>query len=323
MLSIALPIHNGADYLEAALESILSQKFREFELVVSDNASTDRTPEILRSFAARDIRLRLTRSDRLLPQQANVNRAVELCTSEWVKLFCHDDLMQPTCLERVEEAIRTGGPDLALVGNGEAWLFTNGYIDEQQAGPERIRFFNGQQFVRDLLSGHSSVGLPSLTTATVRKTAWSGAGRFDERFFNFDVFLWHRVLMRGDFAYIPDVLTINRIHGRQVAVTARRSGVMAKQHRLFYRELMRDFADELKPSFSLRIRTALRSLGQPASAAALCTLRGDRRGALKALLSAPPWSWPVMPFLHRRSLRRETQKVERLKAHVPLEAIYP
>lgn len=53
-VSIGMPVYNGADVIEQAIESVLSQSFRDFELIISDNASTDRTEEICRRYAAED-----------------------------------------------------------------------------------------------------------------------------------------------------------------------------------------------------------------------------------------------------------------------------
>src|SRR5690349_1241524 len=97
-ISVALPVYNGADYLDEALETILAQDMADFELMISDNASTDATPDILAAYASKDRRVHVCRAETLLPQADNVNRAIGLCTSEWVMLFCHDDMMQSHCL---------------------------------------------------------------------------------------------------------------------------------------------------------------------------------------------------------------------------------
>ena len=65
-VGIGLPTHNGEPFIAQALESLLAQEHRELEIVVSDNASTDRTPEIVRDFMRRDSRIRLERNEQLL-----------------------------------------------------------------------------------------------------------------------------------------------------------------------------------------------------------------------------------------------------------------
>ena len=62
-VSIGLPVYNGEVYLSGALDTLLGQTFTDLELIISDNASTDRTPEICRSYAARDHRVRYIRHE--------------------------------------------------------------------------------------------------------------------------------------------------------------------------------------------------------------------------------------------------------------------
>ena len=98
-LSIGMPVFNAERYLGQAIESILTQTFSDFELIISDNASTDRTAEICREFAARDSRIRVFTNDRNLGGGGNHNRVLELATAELFKWATHDDLCAPTFLE--------------------------------------------------------------------------------------------------------------------------------------------------------------------------------------------------------------------------------
>ncbi|MCI0563749.1 MAG: glycosyltransferase, partial [Nitrososphaera sp.] len=62
-VSVGMPVYNGERYVKAALDAVLAQTFRDFELIISDNASTDATGEICREYAARDPRIRYSRND--------------------------------------------------------------------------------------------------------------------------------------------------------------------------------------------------------------------------------------------------------------------
>ena len=119
-------MRNGANYLAAALDSILAQSYRDFDLFVSDNASDRRrrTAILARLCRPATPASRVSRTDEVIAQPANMNRAVALTDTPWVKLFCHDDLMLPDCLARLAAAItRVAGSDVALIGNGERHLF--------------------------------------------------------------------------------------------------------------------------------------------------------------------------------------------------------
>jgi glycosyltransferase involved in cell wall biosynthesis len=94
-----MPVYNGERFLAEALESLLGQTFGDFELIISNNASTDGTEEICRAFEARDSRIFYCRSDRNLGGGWNHNRVLELAQAEYFKWASHDDLCAPTFLE--------------------------------------------------------------------------------------------------------------------------------------------------------------------------------------------------------------------------------
>lgn len=104
-VSLGLPVYNGDRYLEEALESICSQTFRDFELIVSDNASTDRTSEICRKLAERDPRVRYFRNETNVGAAPNYNRVFALARGEFFKWVAHDDLYDPDYLLRCVEAL--------------------------------------------------------------------------------------------------------------------------------------------------------------------------------------------------------------------------
>lgn len=99
-VSIGMPVYNGERFLEQALDSILAQTFEDFELIVSDNGSTDGTQEICRAYAARDQRIRYYRNDQNFGGAWNFNRVFELSTGKYFRWACHDDVCEPKLLER-------------------------------------------------------------------------------------------------------------------------------------------------------------------------------------------------------------------------------
>lgn len=99
-VSIGLPVKDGALYLQETIESILSQSFRGFELIISDNGSTDATADICARAAAADARVRYHRVDEDRGVMWNFWRVVELARGEFFKWASHDDLCAPSFLER-------------------------------------------------------------------------------------------------------------------------------------------------------------------------------------------------------------------------------
>jgi glycosyltransferase involved in cell wall biosynthesis len=99
-LSIGLPVFNGEDYLEEAVESILAQTYKDFELVISDNASTDRTEEICRSFVERDGRVKYFRNPQNIGATQNWYRVFDLSCGKYFASAAHDDVYDPQFMEK-------------------------------------------------------------------------------------------------------------------------------------------------------------------------------------------------------------------------------
>src|SRR4051812_43091384 len=98
-LSIGIPVYNGARYLRMTLDSLLAQTYRDFEIIISDNASTDDTELICRAYAARDPRVRYHRAPVNLGAPANYRRAFDLSTGDYFKWQNADDIIAPTFVE--------------------------------------------------------------------------------------------------------------------------------------------------------------------------------------------------------------------------------
>lgn len=124
-LSIGLPVYNGEKFIKASINSILAQTFTDFELIISDNASTDKTEEICRAYAAQDSRIRYYRNDKNIGCSGNFNRVFELSTGEYFKWVAYDDLHAPDFLEKCIAALDQD-PSIILC-HSQAY-----FIDEQE-----------------------------------------------------------------------------------------------------------------------------------------------------------------------------------------------
>lgn len=104
-LSIGLPVYNGERYLAQALDSLLAQTFRDFELIICDNASTDSTAEICRRYADADPRVRYHRHPRNIGAARNFQSTLRLASAPLFKWASADDLCLPEFLERCVAAL--------------------------------------------------------------------------------------------------------------------------------------------------------------------------------------------------------------------------
>jgi glycosyltransferase involved in cell wall biosynthesis len=112
-VSIGLPVYNGERFLGEALDSLLGQTFADMEIIISDNASTDRTQDICVEYAARDPRIRYSRNPINLGAGRNYNLTVELARGEYFKWAAHDDVCAPAFLEKCVAAL-DGDPGVVV-----------------------------------------------------------------------------------------------------------------------------------------------------------------------------------------------------------------
>ncbi len=104
-LTIGLPVYNGEEFLGESLDALLGQTYDDFELIISDNASTDRTEEISRDYAARDKRVKYVRHRKNLGCAPNHNYAVDVARGELFKWASDDDLYARDLIERCVTAL--------------------------------------------------------------------------------------------------------------------------------------------------------------------------------------------------------------------------
>lgn len=113
-VTIGMPLYQAERHLEAAFRSLLAQDYPDFELVVCDNASTDRTWQICQRYAATDPRIRLYRNDSNLGAAANYNRVVGLARGELFRWAAYDDWCAPSLVSSCVAALDRAGPVVVL-----------------------------------------------------------------------------------------------------------------------------------------------------------------------------------------------------------------
>jgi glycosyltransferase involved in cell wall biosynthesis len=206
-VTIGVPVYNGEPFLEQALDSILSQTFTDFEIVISDNASTDRTEEIGRAYAARDPRIRYYRSDVNRGAAWNHNRVFELARGEYFKWNAADDFCAPRLLERCVAALERD-PDAVMACTDVVEVDAEGKqvgrrnIPAVVATREPLARFKGNIELEHWCQHVYGVIRSSVLRRTDLIGGYSGSDR---------VLLSHLSLF-GHFLVIPEALFMNREH---------------------------------------------------------------------------------------------------------------
>lgn len=205
-VSIGLPVYNGARYLRAAIESVLQQTYDDFELVISDNASTDGTSGICEHYARCDRRIRYYRSTSNTGAADNFNRVLGLATSEYFKWAAHDDVCHPEfiacCVQALEEnrsAVLAYPCTEIIDGDGN-------YVEQYEVKLHTDSAACHERF-RALMRGHQCYEV----FGVFRLAALTAAAPLGSHF-GADAVLLARLGLMGRFIEIPRFLFQRRAH---------------------------------------------------------------------------------------------------------------
>ena len=209
-VSIGLPVFNGEDYLGQALDSLLAQTYPNFELIISDNASTDRTPEICRDYANRDKRIKYSRNATNLGGAYNDNNVFCLSSGEYFKWAGHDDLWDSEVLARCVSVLERE-PSVVLCYPKTVIIDQEGRVVERYEDDfnlmspkphERYRRVIGKKQLLNPFYG-------LIRSCALRRT------RLVESYEASDRVLLGELSLLGKFSEIPEYLFYRRIHPKR------------------------------------------------------------------------------------------------------------
>lgn len=223
-LSIGMPVYNGERFLGEALDSLLVQTFSDFELVISDNGSTDRTEQICHDYAGRDPRIRYQRHEQNRGSVWNFNYVFSLARGTYFKWSSYDDTCAPTFLERCVHVLDTQ-PDVVwchaqsakideqstcLTKDPDAHEEFAGWVHTSQAGLPRQHFDSQRphQRFRGVLLGTDwcADSYAVIRADTLRKTCLLPCCYGSEKVLMADLSL------QGLYHEIPETLFYQRVH---------------------------------------------------------------------------------------------------------------
>ncbi len=252
LVSVCVPAYRAERFLAETIESVLAQTFVDWELVVLDNASTDRTGDIARSFD--DPRIRIERNEHTLSLPENWNRVTALARGRYLKVLCADDLIAPTCLANEVEVLESR-PEVAIVSSRRDFITAEGELVLRSRGLDGLLGYRPAAAVvsQVVSSGINPIGWPS--SVMVRRADFEAVGGFDDRWVHpIDLHLWLRLLSYGGLYGIEDSLASFRIS--EGSVTAGLSDTGA-QHRSALRTFVAESTWDV-PRSAL-VRAGLRS----------------------------------------------------------------
>jgi glycosyltransferase involved in cell wall biosynthesis len=208
-----MPVYNGSAYIAEAIESVLSQTYKDFRLIVCDNCSTDNTEEIVRSF--HDPRLTYVRNTENLGLVGNSNRCLDLSDGEYVCIFHHDDVMFPDNLERKVHFLDEH-PEIGFVHSNIILIDSKGKVIASDIWNEDSRqdyIEDGQTVFRRYLACMPWSASIFIGAVLARRTCYERLGGFNPELPHCnDSEMWMRMLLFYNVACIGTPLVKYRVH---------------------------------------------------------------------------------------------------------------
>ena len=242
-----MPVYNGEKYLAEAIESILSQTFADFELIIVDDASQDRSPEISREYERRDDRVRFLRSERNMGVSTARNRGIANARGDYIAFMDSDDVSLPTRLEQqsrfLQEHPEIGGVGIcSKVANHDLTTVLSTKI------PPRQHVFIVLSLFIDSISlfgGCLMIRCEPLRTVG----GWNESLRYGEEA---DLFIRLLLQTRIRYANLPEILYVQRLHDSNKS--SHSVTVAAKQSNAYLRRCLNMLWDEVTDDTLMRFR---------------------------------------------------------------------
>jgi len=208
LISVVLPVYNGAKYLRESIDSVLTQTYANWELIIVDDCSSDETPDIAREYAKKDGRIRYYRNEANLRLPRNLNKGFSLTKGDYLTWTSDDNRYRPDALEKMI---------CALQENTHAQLVYASYdvIDEND---DLVETYIAKKGSIKRLVGFNTVGACFLYT----RKAYETVGDYDhEMILVEDYDYWQRIAMRFETVTIEQVLYDYRRHSGALTSTMR------------------------------------------------------------------------------------------------------
>jgi glycosyltransferase involved in cell wall biosynthesis len=210
-VTICLPTYNSGRFLAESLDSILEQKFLDFELIICDDNSTDNTPDVLEKYAALDPRIKYYKNPARLGLFSNWNQTLKYARGEYITIFAQDDIMKPENIEKKVE-ILDNYSSVGLVTSSIQLINEDNLLVSQWGWAEfpQDEFCLGRQWVIDNAGKTNPMCAPF---TMFRKTILERVGVFNPQYlFAGDYEMWLRIALVSDLYFLSTCLGCYRTH---------------------------------------------------------------------------------------------------------------
>ncbi len=199
LISIVMPAYNCEKYIENSIKSVINQTYSNWELIIIDDGSKDKTLEIIKNFQIKDSRIKSYPNEKNIGVSATRNRGIDLALGEWIAFLDSDDLWEPSKLEKQFELIKSKEAEFTFTGSS--------YINENGENFKGI-FEVPQEVTYKILRNQNVI---SCSSVLIKKKFFRDI-KMEKDDIHEDYAVWLKVLKLGIIAYgVNEPLLIYRI----------------------------------------------------------------------------------------------------------------
>ncbi|MES2568258.1 MAG: glycosyltransferase [Bacteroidota bacterium] len=216
-ISVCIPVFNGEKYIEEAINSVLNQTFKDFELIIVDNKSTDSTVSIIKKYT--DQRITLIQNDSNIGLIPNWNKSMEHAKGEYIKILPADDYIYPDCLQLqyavleqdIDHKISMVCGRRNIINDTGKVLFNRGFCKY------RLEISGFEAINKNVRSGGNIIGEGG--AILFRKEILNKTGLFNsDIFYVLDLDLWYKILLHGRLFTLPNIVSAFRVSSGSASV---------------------------------------------------------------------------------------------------------
>lgn len=216
-LSVCIPVYNGREFIRETIDSVLNQSFKDFEIVIVDNQSTDDTVAIVKSYS--DPRIKLFINDTNIGMIPNWNKAMEHATGKYIKILPADDFIYPGCLEKQMKILEADtASEISMVCGRRNIINEQGKILFNRGFAKTECEVSGFAAInKNVRSGGNIIGEGG--ALIFRKDILKKTGDFNsDIFYVLDLDLWYKILLYGKLHALPDIVSSFRVSKSSASV---------------------------------------------------------------------------------------------------------
>lgn len=207
LVSVCIPAYNNADYISETIDCILNQTYKNIELVICDDHSTDKTIEVIQSYS--DPRVKLFLNEKNLGMSGNWNNCLNHCTGEFIKLICADDMLANDALEKEVMAL-INHPSAVMSESDTQFRDLQGNTKGSYTRYKKSGLVDGKVIARAGLFSRNLFGAP--LNNTFRRSVLEQVHGFDPSFkYILDYDFWVSIACLGDVYIIHEPLNYFRL----------------------------------------------------------------------------------------------------------------